>query len=54
MKSIKGRRVANWAAAGLWVAAAIAAARKLAPAAIEVVKKRYPLRRKGVAAGPKS
>ena len=54
MKSFKKRSVTNWAAAGLWVAAAVAAARKLAPVAIGVVKKRYPFHRKDVATGPKS
>lgn len=54
MKSARNSVLLNWAAVGLWIGAAVAAARRLTPAAIDVVKKRIPLHKKGAAAQPKS
>lgn len=54
MKRAQSRVLLRWAAAGLWIGAAVAAARRLTPAAIEAVKKRIPVHKKGAAAPPKS
>ena len=53
MKSASSRVLLNWAAAGLWLGAAVAAMRRKTPAAVQAVKRRLPIRGKGGAVAPK-
>ena len=51
MKSASSRVLLTWAAAGLWLGAAVAALRRKTPAAVEGVKRT--VRGKDVAVAPK-